>query len=141
MIFLCRSETHQPVVPRVLLAPVLISGSDVTLQSPRASPVSQVFSNMMEIGSAPTSASSFRPLGCMPSSPIDLYAFSCIRQSWTCSALTVGGGGLLPQTPPNPGSEEHRLAVCCGADVCLCSICYSNGKHPLHAPSLHLTHG
>ena len=48
----------------------------------------------MERSLATTSASSFRIMGYILSSPIDLYAFSLMR--WTCSALILGGT-LLPQ--------------------------------------------
>jgi len=48
----------------------------------------------MESILATTSASSFRTLGCMSSSPIDLYTFRLMRWSQTCSTLTQI---LLPQ--------------------------------------------
>jgi len=72
-------------------------------QSPRTSPDSHNFSNVMESSSAITSDSSFRILECMSFVFIDLYTFNLVRQSQTCSALPVGWI-LLSHTPPG-GSE------------------------------------
>jgi len=77
----------------ILLSPFLENGKQMFpfFHSLGTSPNSCDFSDMMEIGSATTSASSFRILGFISSGPMDLYTFSLIRQSQTCSAFTVGG--------------------------------------------------
>ena len=44
----------------------------------------------------------FNMLGCMSSSPIDLYTFSCMSWSQSCSALTAGGRGGGDFSPSVP---------------------------------------
>jgi len=97
MIFPGKDVSHWPVVLQVFLYPFLKNGGDLSL-SQVTSPESCDFSNMMENGLVTTSSSSFRALRYMSASPIDLYAFSLMRQFLTCSTLMVGGI-LLPQQP------------------------------------------
>jgi len=83
---------------------LLRNGSDIVVfffffQPLGTSHDSHDFSDMMEVSLATTSASSFRTLECMSSSSIDLYTFSLMRWSQTCSSL-VEGGVLLPDSQP-----------------------------------------
>ena len=63
-------------------------------------------SNMMESGLTTISASSFRTLGCMSSSSIDVDIFSYVRQSCTCSSLTVWGILFPWSSPRGSGTGE-----------------------------------
>ena len=73
-----RGVVHQPVVPHVLLPFFLVNGSMFPFfPSTGTLSDSYDFSNMMENGSATTSASSLRTLGCMSSGPKDKKAVSC----------------------------------------------------------------
>ena len=58
-------------------------------QSLESSLDSHDFLNIMESVLVSTSANSFRTMGCMSSSPIDLYTFSLMRWSQTYSALAL----------------------------------------------------
>lgn len=68
-------------------------------------PDSQDFSNMMESILATMSISSLRTLGCMSSSPMGLYTFSIMRQTQSCSALTMRE--ILPPSPLPPPPHTH----------------------------------
>ncbi|XP_032303953.1 uncharacterized protein LOC107321458 isoform X1 [Coturnix japonica] len=78
---------HQPVVAEPSFLRFLNMGvMFLFFQSPRTSPDSCNLSNMMESSLATTSVISLRSLGCMSCGIKNMYTFSLMRWSWTCSA-------------------------------------------------------